>query len=75
MPDYIEDNSQNPRVQCHMCAKWMRIYNANGDQLMFGGDSNPCGQICRKCMDKHFPECDGENMAICPKCTKKDNND
>lgn len=72
MRDAVIDNAQNPRVQCHVCGKWLRQYIKGEDgqvnvSTMFGGDSD-CGCICVYCIKEKWPNITGEDPAICPKC-------
>ena len=47
--------SNNPKMQCHDCGRWMRLFKKGKEQLFFAGDSF-CGHICVECIDKHVED-------------------
>jgi hypothetical protein len=67
----MKDSTINPRVQCHICGKWRRLYKTGrsghaDEQTMYGGDSD-CGNVCTYCVEKlgGYKE---EKEIICPRC-------
>ncbi len=62
MEKTIQDNENNPRMQCNMCGQWKRLFG-RGEQIFYGGcvlekqggdphTENVCEDCCKK---HHYP--------------------
>lgn len=55
-----DKGSNNPRLQCAVCGRWMRVHRKDGTQSFYGGCSHNQGNdhlaapmdVCVECCDR-----------------------